>query len=353
MSSLATRLLAGAAAIFLVAGHAWAQDTTAPAETPAAEAPAADTTTTETPAADAATPADDDPVVATVNGAPILRSEVLELVSKLPAQYQQLPPEVLIQAMAEQAALRRLVTEQALASDVGQDPAVIAQITSATNDILGQAWLQAEVDAQMTDEKVQAAYDAMVAATPPEKEVQVRQILLNSEEEANDIIAQLKEGADFAQLADQHAPDGGGQGGELGWLTKGQLAQSAPEFADAAFSMEKGTFSQTPVHTSFGWHVIMVEDERTAPPPSLDQMRPQAENQARQQVLEDILTGLKSSAQIVVIGQEPAATDAPATDAPATDAPAADAPATDTPATEAPATDAPATDAPATDGTAQ
>lgn len=349
MSSLAHRLLAGAAAIMLVAGHAWAQDTTAPAEAPAAEAPAAEAPATEAPAgeaaADAAAPADEDPVVATVNGAPILRSEVIDLISKMPQEYQQYPLEMLVPMMAEQAALRRLVTEQAVASDVGSDPAVIAQIKSATDAILGQAWLERQVDAQLTEDKVQEAYQASLASNATE-EVQARHILVPTEEEANDIIAQLKDGADFAQLAEEHSTDPGakGQGGELGWFSRAQMVK---EFADAAFAMEKGTFSQTPVQTQFGWHVILLEDRRTQPPPALEDVRPQIESQLRQQILGEILNGIKSSAQIVVVGQEP-----PATEAPATDAPAADAPATDAPATDAPATDAPATDAPA-EGTAQ
>jgi peptidyl-prolyl cis-trans isomerase C len=345
MSSLAHRLLAGAAALFLVAGHAWAQDTTAPAETPAAEAPAAEAPAADAPAdeaaADAATAADADPVVATVNGEPILKSEVLELISKMPQEYQQYPVELLIPMMAEQAALRRLVTAKALESDVSQDPAVIAEVKTATDAILGQAWLQREVAGQVTEEKIEEAYQTYLASNSTE-EVQARHILLPTEEEANDIIAQLKEGADFAQLAEEHSTDPGakGQGGELGWFSRGQMV---PEFADAAFAMEKGTFSQTPVQTQFGWHVILVEDKRTQAPPSLEDMRPQLESQLQQQILGTILNDIKASAQIVVIAAEPAPTDAPAADAPATDAPA----------TDAPATDAPATDAPATDGTAQ
>lgn len=355
MSSLAHRLLAGAAAILLVAGHAWAQDTTAPAEAPAAEAPATETPAAETPAAeapvadapaeDAAAPADEDPVVATVNGAPILRSEVIDLISKMPQEYQQYPLEMLVPMMAEQAALRRLVTEQAVASDVASDPAVVAEIKAATDGILGQHWLEQQVDAQLTEEKVQEAYQASLATNATE-EVQARHILVPTEEEANDIIAQLKEGADFAQLAEERStdPSAKGQGGELGWFSR---AQMVPEFADAAFAMEKGTFSETPVQTQFGWHVILLEDKRTQPPPALEDVRPQIESQLRQQILGDILNGIKSSAQIVVIGAEP-----PATEAPAADAPAADAPATEAPAAEAPATEAPAAEAPA-EGTAQ
>ena len=130
-----------------------------------------------------------------------------------------------------------------------------------------RALIAKEVGPLVTEQAVRARYDQDVAGKPGEEEVHARHILVPTEAEAKDIIAQLKKGADFAALAKQKSKDpGAAQGGDLGFFKKTDMV---PEFADAAFALKPGQFSQTPVHTQFGWHVIKVDERKRDAPPTL------------------------------------------------------------------------------------
>jgi peptidyl-prolyl cis-trans isomerase C len=114
---------------------------------------------------------------------------------------------------------------------------------------------------------------------------------VKTEQEAKDVIKQLDGGKDFAELAKEKSTDPNkADGGDLGYFTKGRMVK---EFEDAAFSLEKGTYSKTPVKTDFGFHVIKVEDKRDAPPPPLDQVK----DQVRQLVMRDKYLALLAKAK--------------------------------------------------------
>lgn len=334
MSSLALRLLAGAAALSLLAGPAMAQDAK-PAETPAAQAPA-ETPATPAPADAAAKP--DDPVAATVNGQPILRSEVLEAINGLPPQYRQMPTEMLVPLMAEQVATARLVADKGMAAGLQNDPDVKARLATAERRIVQDVWLQRELKARMTDQAIQDAYKAFLAQNPAQDQVKARHILIqpdaaatdkakadkDAEAKAKDLIQQLEKGAKFDDLANANTtdPSGKGTGGDLGWFAKDQMV---PEFADAAFKLEKGKYTTAPVKSQFGWHVILVEDKRTLPQPTLDEVRPQLEEQLSQALVPEIINEVKKGAEIVVMGPDGKPLPPPGTEpaaAPAGQAPA-------------------------------
>ena len=125
------------------------------------------------------------------------------------------------------------------------------------------------------------ASDAKAKAAPPEEEVHARHILVKTEDEAKDIIKQLDAGKDFAELAKEKSTDPNkSEGGDLGYFTRGRMVK---EFEDAAFTLEKGTYSKTPVKTDFGYHIIKVEDKRDAAPPPFEQVK----DQVRQLVMRD------------------------------------------------------------------
>ena len=120
---------------------------------------------------------------------------------------------------------------------------------------------------------MKARYDAEIANFPTETEVSARHILLETEEAAKEVIAELDGGADFAELAKTKSTGPSGpSGGDRGYLGKGRMV---PEFEAAAFALEKGAHSAEPVKTQFGWHVIKKEDERESQPPSYDQVKDQ------------------------------------------------------------------------------
>ena len=308
MSSLALRLLAGAAALTLLAGPVSAQDAAKPADTPAAAAPAAD---------QAGKP--DDPVAATVNGQPILRSEVLEAINSLPQQYRQMPVEMLVPLMAEQVATARLVAQKGIDAGLQNDPEVKERVASAERRIIQDVWLQRQIKAKITDQAIQDAYKKYLSDNPPQDQVKARHILVDSEDKAKELIKKLQGGAKFEDLANANTTDPSGKdsGGDLGWFSKDQMV---PEFADAAFKLDKGKFTAAPVKTQFGWHVILVEDKRTLPQPTLDEVKPQLEEQLSQQLVPQIIAEVKQGANIVVMGQDGKPLPPPSTEAPAGDA---------------------------------
>lgn len=115
-----------------------------------------------------------------------------------------------------------------------------------------------------------------------QKEVKAKHILVDSEAKAKEVIAKLKKGEDFVKLANEYSKDQV----ELGYFTEDMMV---PEFSKAAFSMDKGEFSKTPVKTEFGYHVILVEDVRASKPLELKEIEPQLKNMVTQQVIAKIL----------------------------------------------------------------
>src|SRR2546430_8569212 len=118
-------------------------------------------------------------------------------------------------------------------------------------------------------------YDDAIGQMKKEPEVRARHILVETEDEAKAVVAELKKGADFAELAKAKSKDpGSADGGDLGYFTKDQMV---PEFSEVAFKLEKGQLSD-PVKSQFGWHVIKVEDKRERQPPEYDKVKDQLEN---------------------------------------------------------------------------
>lgn len=252
---------------FTVAGVLAALSWGAMAQTPPAPAPA------NPPAANATAPGKSDPVVAKVNGQEIHASDVHEAIASLPDEYRNLPSNMLFPMVLDQLVDRKALVLFAQKQGLDKDPEVQRQIARAEDAALQNALLSREVGPTVSEQKVKERYDATIANKPGEEEVHARHILVGSEDEAKKIIAQLKGGADFAQLAKEHSTDpGAGQGGDLGWFKKGDML---PDFSAAAFALQPGQFTQTPVHTQYGWHVIKVEGRRQAPPPTFDQAREQ------------------------------------------------------------------------------
>ncbi|MFZ3360471.1 MAG: peptidylprolyl isomerase, partial [Xanthobacteraceae bacterium] len=170
------------------------------------------------------------------------------------------------------------------------------------NKVLMEALLADTGKAALTDDAMHKVYDEAVKQMAPEEEVHARHILVATEAEAKEIEDQLKKGADFATLAKQKSKDpGAADGGDLGYFTKDQMV---PEFADAAFKLDKGQISD-PVHTQFGWHIIKVEDKRTKPTPTFDEVKPQIENFVAHKAQAEMVANLRKSATIERLDQPP------------------------------------------------
>jgi peptidyl-prolyl cis-trans isomerase C len=234
------------------------------------------------PAAPASVPSPgSDPVVAKVNGAEIHASDVRDAIAGLPDEYRSLPPNVLFPMMLDQLVDRKALVLLAEKEGLNKDPQVQRQMARAEDNALQNALLNREIGPTVSEQKVKERYDATIANKPGEEEVHARHILVKTEDEAKKIIAELNGGADFAKLAKQYSTDpGAAHGGDLGWFKKGDML---PAFAAAAFALQPGQISETPVHTQYGWHVIKVEGRRQAPPPSFEEAR----DQLRQEMIQE------------------------------------------------------------------
>jgi len=244
---------------------------------------------------------DSDPVVARANGVDIHQSDLAlaadEIGSNMPPLTEDKKRDYLVTYLADVIVVAKAAQQQ----NLGDSPDVKRQLAFAHDKVLMEALLQKTGKAAQTDDAaMHKVYDDAVKKMPKEDEVHARHILVPTEQEAKDIAAQLKKGADFATLAKQKSKDpGASNGGDLGWFTK---AQMVPAFADAAFKLDKGQVSD-PVHTQFGWHIIEVLDKRIKPTPTFDQVKDQLKTYVARQAEAQLVDNLRKSAKIERLDQ--------------------------------------------------
>lgn len=220
-----------------------------------------------------------DTVVATVNGEQITLGHLIVAYATLPQQYQQLPSEVLFDGLLDQ-----LIQQVALAQT--HDPEIPARIElSLENErrsLIAANVVEHAMQGAASEAEIKAAYDAKYAGTVDALEFDASHILVETEEEAQAIVAELRGGADFADMARAKSTGPSGpRGGALGWFGKGAMV---PEFEAAVVAMEPGTVSD-PVQTQFGWHVIRLNDTRVKSAPPLDEVREEIALEDRKSVV--------------------------------------------------------------------
>jgi peptidyl-prolyl cis-trans isomerase C len=232
-----------------------------------------------------------DPVVARVGTDEIHASELSEAAQALPEELRGMPPTSLYPILLDQLVDRQVVVIAARKQGLERDPSVQRMVARATDSALQNALLTREIAPTLTDDAIRARYERDIAGKSGEPEIRARHILVADEETANKVIAELKGGADFAELAKKYSTDPGAQsGGDLGFFKKGDML---PEFSDAAFALKPGETTPTPVKTRFGWHVIQVEEVRTAPPPAYEQVR----DEIRQSLIQEGVTRVLATAK--------------------------------------------------------
>ena len=208
-----------------------------------------------------------DTVVATVGDTEITIGHMIVLRSRLPQQYQQLPDDVLFQGILDQI-VQQVVVGQA-AGDLSREHALA--IENERRALLASQLIEEVAEGAVTDDALQAAYDEAYGNLEPETEFNAAHILVETEEEARALIEELDGGADFATLAREHSTGPSGpNGGSLGWFGKGMMV---PPFEEAVIALEPGAFSQDPVQTQFGWHVLILNETRVKDAPTLDAVR--------------------------------------------------------------------------------
>jgi peptidyl-prolyl cis-trans isomerase C len=245
--------------------------------------------------------AEEDPVVAIVNGAEIHRSQVVESAQSLPQEYQQNFDQI-FPALLERLVSLELLAAKGREANLQDDPEVTELMAAYETEAIRHVYIQRLIDAEVTEEKIKAEYDRYVAANPPQTEVRARHILVATKEEAEAIVAALDGGAKFEELAKQKSTDPAAQaGGDLGYFVAEEMVKP---FADAAFALEKGQYTKTPVQTEFGWHVILVEDKRERTAPAYEELKGEIQNQLSQDVIESKIKELRSTADIELFNQD-------------------------------------------------
>lgn len=245
--------------------------------------------------------AEDDVVVARVNGSEIHKSDVMHELASLPPQLQQIPVDQIYPQLLDRMIDAKLLLAEGYAAKVNETPDFKDRMKRAEERIITDLTLREKIKPMVTDDKIKAMYDGIVKASPAEEEVKARHILVKTEKEAKDIIEQLGKGGDFNKLAAEKSTDKASaeQGGDLGYFTKKTMVKP---FADAAFAMKVGDYSKTPVKSDFGYHVIKVEDKRQAKPVELEKVKPQLEAKLSDQAANDYVEGIKKKAKIERFG---------------------------------------------------
>ncbi|MEJ2481344.1 MAG: peptidylprolyl isomerase [Acidihalobacter sp.] len=243
------------------------------------------------------------PTVATVNGQVITKAD-LAAYRKMRAG--QMPNVNLSnKALVQELVDMRLLEQAALKEGMANKPQVKAQVEQSRANILIQALLRDKFGSQKySDAELKKQYDQL-AAQASQREYKASHILVKTEAEAKKVIEQLNKGANFAKLAkkDSIAPSAS-KGGELGWFTAKTMV--AP-FSQAVEKLKKGEYTKTPVHTRFGWHVILLQDTRKTNPPPFDQVKSRIRAMLTQQAIQKYVQDLRDKAKIKIDTPAPTA----------------------------------------------
>ncbi|SDW79667.1 peptidylprolyl isomerase [Litoreibacter albidus] len=231
-------------------------------------------------------------VMATVNGTDITLGHMIALQERLPEQYKQLEDAVLFEGILDQ-----LIQQTALSQEMEKDLSGAIEL-SKENEI--RAFLAGELlakigTADLDESAIQDAYKARYAEGEPETEFSASHILVETEEEAKELVTLLEGDVDFAELAKEKSTGPSGpSGGSLGWFGKGAMV---PEFEQAVVALEDGAVSE-PVQTQFGWHVIKRNESRIKEAPALDDVRDEIERELRAKAIDDEINRLTDAADV-------------------------------------------------------
>ena len=233
--------------------------------------------------------------IATVNGKPIPSSRADLMVKQAASQGQADSPD-LRKMVKEELITREVLVQEADKLGLGNTAEVRNQLEIARQSLVIRALVGDFVRKHpISDADVKAEYDRF-KATAGDKEYRARHILVEKEDEAKAIIAKLKTGAKFEDLAKQSKdPGSAANGGDLDWASPASFVKP---FSDAMIALQKGAYTDTPVKTQFGYHVIKLEDVRAAKVPTLEEVKPQITESLQQKKLQEYQKELKAKAKI-------------------------------------------------------
>jgi len=243
----------------------------------------------------------EDKVVAKVNGYEIKASEVRmafdDVIGQLPNLPKKLRYPFVVQFLVERHLLAQLANKDGLAETDDYKRRLAAYQAKALRD----SYLAQKIAPQVTEEQVRKVYDDEAKKVTETERVRARHILVASEKEANAILAKLKGGEKFEDLAKQYSLDGSKDyGGDLGYFTAPEMVA---EFSKAAFALKPGETSK-PVKTEFGWHIIRLEDRKMGAAQPYDQVKAAIRNALVRQKVQETLTSLHDVAKVEIIDED-------------------------------------------------
>jgi peptidyl-prolyl cis-trans isomerase C len=238
---------------------------------------------------------DANPVLAKVNGSEIRQSDMALAEEELGPSLDKMDPATKQENLLAFLIDMKIVAKAAEDKKVENNEEFKKRIAFARNRLLMDSLLATEGKAATTDEAMKKVYDDAAKQITGEQEVHARHILVETEDEAKAVKAELDKGADFAELAKKKSKDpGAADGGDLGFFTKDQMV---PEFSAVAFALEPGKISD-PVKSQFGWHIIKVEEKRNRKAPDFDQVKAQIETYVTRKAQADYVAKLREAAKI-------------------------------------------------------
>jgi peptidyl-prolyl cis-trans isomerase C len=245
----------------------------------------------------AAADAGSDTLIARVNGVEIRESDLSMAAQDIGQDLQRMPPEQQREQLIGYLTSIILVSQQPDAKKAGDDPDFQRHMAFLRNKMLMGVQLQQQAKDAVTPEAEQQFYDEASSRMAGQEEIHVRHILVESEDEAKQIVEQIKSGGDFAAIAKEKSKDPGSaeEGGDLGYITKDE--QMVPEFLDVAMKMSPGQMSN-PVKTQFGWHIIKVEDRRPRALPPLATVKDQIDSVLVRRAQSEYISKLQQTAKI-------------------------------------------------------
>jgi peptidyl-prolyl cis-trans isomerase C len=233
--------------------------------------------------------------IATVNGKPITAARLEQVVKQVVAQGKQADSPQLREAIKKDLIGREVLIEEADKQGFGTRPEVKAQVDNARQSIIINAMLADHLKKNpVTDANIKAEYDKY-KSTVGDKEYHARHILVATEAEAKDIITKLKAGGKFEELAKVSKDGSAANGGDLDWASPGSFVKP---FSDAMVALKNGQITETPVKTDFGYHVIKLEETRSAKIPALEEVKTQIAESLQQKKLAALREDLMKKAKI-------------------------------------------------------
>ena len=242
------------------------------------------------------------PVIASVNNFKFYKSDIEHARKRLPREAQQYSDAAIYEHLRKNLIDTHLLISAARKEGFDKRTEIVNKVRRFEDRVLHQAYLDNQITGLLIEERLKERYLIYLKSSSSTEEIRARHILLQTREQAIEVIRELKSGKDFENLARKISTDPSAKlGGDLGYFTREQMVSS---FSDVAFSTSIGQFTSEPVKTEFGWHIIKVEDKRSLKPKSFEQMKTLLREKIINEHLNSVISKLRKSAKIKVFGPD-------------------------------------------------